>query len=73
MLIDIDSLREDLEEDSYAGAFAGIPAMLVEAWDAQDASDEEIIQMARDRGFDLSDYEDLDFEDLDDDYDDEDY
>jgi len=44
MLIDIDRLREDLEEDSYAGAFAGIPAMIVEAWDAEDASDEELME-----------------------------
>lgn len=61
MLINTDRLREDLEEDSYAGAFAGMTAMIVDAWDVQDASPEEVVQMAIDRGFDLEEYEEEDY------------
>ena len=58
MIINIDRLRDDLAEDSYAGAFGGMPAMIVEGWDIENVSPEELVQIAIDRGIDLSDYED---------------
>ena len=55
--IDIDALRKDLARDYYAGAFSAMPAMLVEAWDIESASDDEIVRMALKNGIDLTDYE----------------
>ena len=54
---DVERLRKDLADDSYAGAFAGMPAMMTEAWEIENASDEEIIRRAKERGKDLSDYQ----------------
>ena len=56
-MIDFERLRRDLAEDRYAGAFAGMPAMIMEAWELEDASEEELLDMARSDGLDLSEYE----------------
>ena len=55
--IDIDRLRKDLAADSYAGVVSGMPAMLVEAWDIERASNEKLVELARKKGIDLEDYE----------------
>jgi hypothetical protein len=55
--IDIDRLRKDLAADSYAGGVSGMPAMLVEAWDIERASNEKLVELARKKGIDLEDYE----------------
>ncbi|MBQ2058444.1 MAG: hypothetical protein II488_01585 [Firmicutes bacterium] len=55
--IDIDRLRKDLASDSYAGGVSGMPAMLVEAWDIERASNEKLVELARKKGIDLEDYE----------------
>ena len=57
MRIDIERLRRDLKDDSYAGAFSGMPAMLIEAWDIDRMSDEQVIREAKKRGIDLSKYQ----------------
>ena len=56
MAIDIKRLRKDLEDDAYAGAFAGFPAMIMDAFDIEEMSDKEVIQKALDEGIDLSEY-----------------
>ncbi len=71
MIINIDRLREDLAQDSYAGAFGGVPAMIVEAWDIENASPEKLVRIAMDRGINLAAYEDSDYDDSD--YEDYDY
>ena len=56
-MIDFERLRRDLAEDRYAGAFAGMPAMIMEAWDIESASESELLDMARREGIDLEKYE----------------
>lgn len=56
-MIDFESLRRDLTDDRYAGAFAGMPAMLMEAWEIESASEEELLELAAREGIDLSRYE----------------
>lgn len=41
MNIDFNKLRKDLEDDRYAASFAGIPEMIMEAWEIESLSDEE--------------------------------
>ena len=58
MFFDIDGLRDDLGDDSYAAFFAGgYGGAMIEAMEIEDASDEEVIRSAQQRGFDLSKYE----------------
>ena len=56
-MIDFDRLRRDLTEDHYAGAFTGMPAMIMEAWDIESASESELLDMVRREGIDLAEYE----------------
>ncbi len=58
MIIDVDALREDMENESY-GAFygGGFGGALMEAFDIEGASDEELVQMALEKGIDLGEYE----------------
>ena len=56
-MIDFERLRRDLADDRYAGSFAGMPAMLTEAWEIEDASEDELLRMAEDALIDLSGYE----------------
>ena len=57
MIIDADRLRKDLANDSYAGAFTFAPAMIMEAFDIENASNEELLKIAQSKGVDLSKYE----------------
>ena len=58
MNIDIDQLREDMKLDCYAAYFgAGFGAAIIESFEIDDASPEELIDMAEQRGIDLSKYE----------------
>lgn len=54
MIIDVDKLRRDMENDSF-GAFygGGFGGAFMEASDIEDASDEELIEMAQKKGIDL--------------------
>ena len=56
-MIDFERLRRDLAEDRYAGTFAGMPAMLMEAWEIENASERELLELARREGIDPEDYE----------------
>jgi hypothetical protein len=55
--IDIDRLREDLRDD-YLGAFygGGFGGALMESFDIDRATPEELVQLAQDRGIDLRRY-----------------
>ena len=55
-MIDYDRLRRDLADDRYAGAFSGMPAMMTEAWEIEDASEEELLEQADREGIDLDKY-----------------
>lgn len=58
MLFDIDGLREDLEDDCYGAFFGGgYGGAVIEAMEIEDAPDEELIRVAREKGIDLSRYE----------------
>jgi len=57
MEINFEKLRDDLKNDSY-GAFygGGIGPALLEAFQAERASESELIAMAERRGFNLDKY-----------------
>ena len=57
LTIDIDRLREDLRDDDL-GAFygAGFGGALMESFDIERATPEELVQIAQDRGVDLRKY-----------------
>ncbi len=48
--IDLDRLREELLEECYAGGMNGLPAMLTETWEIEEADEGELIRMARKSG-----------------------
>ncbi|MBQ5445409.1 MAG: hypothetical protein IIT48_01915 [Lachnospiraceae bacterium] len=57
MDIDVDKLREDLKQECYGAFFgAGIGGALIESFDIENASDEEIIDKAKSKGIDIEDY-----------------
>lgn len=57
MVIDIEKLREDMKEDCYGAYFAGgFGAALVESFDVDRASPEELIKMVEKKGIDLRRY-----------------
>ena len=59
MGINISKLKDDLIEESYgAGFVGGFGGAFSEADEIDNASDEELIDIAISKGFDLSDYED---------------
>ena len=58
MNIDIDKLRKDMLDNCYALYFASdIVAALAETPDIEQASDEDLIEMAQKQGIDLRKYE----------------
>lgn len=57
MSIDYNNLRKDLADDRYAASFAGIPEMIMEAWEIESLSDEEILELARREHINLRKYE----------------
>ena len=58
MIIDIDALREDLLEEEYGAFFVGgFGGAIVESIQIQNANPEQLVKLARERGFDLKDYE----------------
>ena len=57
MNIDLDKLRKDLADDRYAATFAGIPEMIMEAWEIKSLSDEELLELARREHINLQKYE----------------
>lgn len=57
MNIDIDKLRKDLADDRYAASFAGTPEIIMEAWEIESFSDEEILELARREHINLRKFE----------------
>lgn len=55
--IDIDRLRDDLEYYYGTGAFSGMPAMMMEVFNIQRMSDDEVVKNAQYEGFDLFKYQ----------------
>ncbi len=56
--IDLDALREDMKRDCYGAFFgAGFGGALIESFDIEDASPEELVEMAQDKGIDLRKYQ----------------
>lgn len=54
--IDIDRLRKDLIEHFTASMFIVSPVALVDLSKVENASDEEVIQIAKDNNFNLKKY-----------------
>ena len=58
MIIDIERLRQDLEDECYGAFFGdGFGGALKESFEIEDASPEELIQIARRNNVDLEQYE----------------
>ena len=58
MLIDIDALRDAVKNECYAAAFGGgFGGALIESFDADDASPQELVDMAQRWGIDVSRFE----------------
>lgn len=58
MIIDVDALRNDLINDGYGAFFGGgFGGALIEAADISQASDEEVVRIALEKGIDLTRYE----------------
>ena len=56
--IDIDALREYMLDNSYAAFFVGdFGGALAESVDIENASDEELVEMAKRQGIDLRKFE----------------
>lgn len=56
MEFDISRLRDDLEDYYGSAVFSGLPMAVVELSQAQSASPQELMDMARRAGFDLGRY-----------------
>ena len=54
--IDVDRLRQDLEDDCLGIMFNISPAAVMELSEIEKATDEEIIEIARHNGYDLTRY-----------------
>ena len=58
MLIDDEKLRRDLIDYYGSAAFSGMPAAMIDVFDIERASIEELVRLARQAGFNLRNYED---------------
>ena len=58
MTIDIEKLREDLKQECYGAFFGGgFGGALVESFNLDRASPEELVDIAGEKGIDLRDYQ----------------
>lgn len=58
MIIDIEELREDLKQECYGAFFGGgFGGALMESFDVEGATPEELIEKAQDYRLDLRKYE----------------
>lgn len=56
--IDVDALREDMKQECYGAFFgAGFGGALIESFDIEDATPEELVRMAQKQGIDLRKYQ----------------
>ena len=58
--IDIDRLREDLEDYFGTAMFSGNPQAMMELEEVRSASDTELVSIARRCGFNINKYEERD-------------
>ena len=59
MIIDVEELRKDLLDDSYGAFFGGgFGGALFESFDIEKATPDELVEIARRKGIDLSKYSD---------------
>ena len=54
--IDIERLRSDLTDEFGAAANSGFPVAMVDVFDLDNATDEEVIAKALNMGYDLNQY-----------------
>lgn len=62
MKIDIERLREDLIDYYGVAAFSGISVAMMDVFEVEDASEEELIKLAEEAGWDLTEYEEDEYE-----------
>lgn len=51
--MDTEDLRRMLLEDAYAGSFGGFPAMILDEDRIRSAGPEELVEIAREHGWDV--------------------
>ena len=57
MIVNIEKLRDELKQDCYAAYFGGrFGGASMESFDIENASPQELIEIARDKGIDLNEY-----------------
>ena len=57
MIVNIEKLRDELKQDCYGTYFGGgFGGALMESFDIENASPQELIEIARDKGIDLNEY-----------------
>ena len=54
--IDVDKLREDMEDNYGSAMFDGFPMAVMEFSMVEDMSDQELVEFARENGVDLRKY-----------------
>lgn len=54
--IDIDGLRSDIQDYYGTAAFNGFPAAMMDEWEVEDMSDQELLDKADELGIDLMKY-----------------
>ena len=58
MIIDIESLREDLKQQCYGAFFAGgFGGAMMESFEIDDATPDKLVKIAQNKGIDLRRYE----------------
>ena len=58
MIIDIEKLRKEMKNDAMGAFFGGgFGGAMIEAFDIESASDEEIVRIAQKKGIDFRKYE----------------
>jgi hypothetical protein len=58
--MDYDRLRDDLLDYYGTAMFSGFPMAVIETINVENASEDELEELARKAGYDLSDYEEAD-------------
>ena len=62
MVLNLTKLRQALIDYYGTAAFSGMPAAMMDVFDVENASPEELVELARRAGLNLRDYEEEDLE-----------
>ena len=62
MVLNLTKLRQALVDYYGTAAFSGMPAAMMDVFDVENASPEELVELARRAGLNLRDYEEEDLE-----------